>query len=243
MSRPWWRRLRAPLPIVVDGVRTRDLARGVWAGKTIYRCWMEHLVRDAPLSGRVLDLGGGGSGLVRSDGKITRALLIDIRQQVRPDVVADLRSPLPFADQSVDAVMCLNVLEHVRDGAHVIRECARVLREGGVLVLCVPFLYPLHTAQHPEFFVDDFIRYSESALRRLLLEDGRFRQMVVRTLGCGPFTAAANILVTEFKLRVLKALVTLTALALDRVHGYFHARRRSIARTAWPIGYYVEAIR
>ncbi len=40
---------------------------------------------------------------------------------------------LPYKDASFDAVVCVDVLEHVSDLAQVIREIARVLRPGGVL--------------------------------------------------------------------------------------------------------------
>lgn len=41
---------------------------------------------------------------------------------------------LPYADGSFDAVVCVDVLEHVKDLAQVVREIARVLRPGGLLL-------------------------------------------------------------------------------------------------------------
>ncbi|MEM8537043.1 MAG: bifunctional 2-polyprenyl-6-hydroxyphenol methylase/3-demethylubiquinol 3-O-methyltransferase UbiG [Pseudomonadota bacterium] len=40
---------------------------------------------------------------------------------------------LPYDDQSFDAVVCVDVLEHVQDLNKVIKEIARVLRPGGIL--------------------------------------------------------------------------------------------------------------
>src|ERR1700676_998856 len=45
---------------------------------------------------------------------------------------------LPLEDASFDAVLCLDVLEHVVDQAAVIREIERVLRPEGMLILSVP---------------------------------------------------------------------------------------------------------
>jgi 2-polyprenyl-6-hydroxyphenyl methylase / 3-demethylubiquinone-9 3-methyltransferase len=41
---------------------------------------------------------------------------------------------MPFADGSFSAIVCLDVLEHVRDLKATIREIARVLAPGGVFV-------------------------------------------------------------------------------------------------------------
>ena len=45
---------------------------------------------------------------------------------------------LPFATASFDAVVAASVLEYVGSPAAVLRECARVLRPGGVLLCTVP---------------------------------------------------------------------------------------------------------
>ena len=55
---------------------------------------------------------------------------------------------LPFRDDSFDAVVSLNVLEHVKDPFQAARELMRVLKPGGELMCVAPFLQPLHGYPH-----------------------------------------------------------------------------------------------
>lgn len=55
---------------------------------------------------------------------------------------------LPFKDESFDAVLSLNVLEHVKDPFQAAREIMRVLKPGGELMCVAPFLQPLHGYPH-----------------------------------------------------------------------------------------------
>ena len=58
-----------------------------------------------------------------------------------PDVKADLDgecAKLPFADGTVDMVICTEVLEHLVMGTPLVREIGRVLKKGGVAIVSVP---------------------------------------------------------------------------------------------------------
>lgn len=65
----------------------------------------------------------------------------------RPDVFGDA-GLLPFADESVDTVLILEVVEHLRQPQDALREISRILRPEGDLLLSIPFLYPVHDAPH-----------------------------------------------------------------------------------------------
>lgn len=65
--------------------------------------------------------------------------------------VLGVAEELPFRDDSFDAVLCLNVLEHVKDPFRVARELMRVLRPGGEMMVVAPFLQPLHGYPHHYF--------------------------------------------------------------------------------------------
>ncbi len=54
-----------------------------------------------------------------------------------PLVQFDLKA-CPLPDASVDAVVALNVLEHIDDDARAVAEIARILRPGGIAVVEVP---------------------------------------------------------------------------------------------------------
>ena len=58
-------------------------------------------------------------------------------------VQADWYDGLPFADESFDAVVCSEGIEHHASQTAFIRELARVLRKGGTLILTTPNILSL----------------------------------------------------------------------------------------------------
>jgi len=53
-------------------------------------------------------------------------------------VVADACAPLPFHGGCFETVLCMEGIEHFEDQTGFLRECARVLKPGGRLVLTTP---------------------------------------------------------------------------------------------------------
>ncbi len=54
-------------------------------------------------------------------------------------IVWDLNKfPYPFEDNSADKILLSHVLEHLEAPVYVLRECKRILKEGGLLVIVVP---------------------------------------------------------------------------------------------------------
>ncbi|WP_380281036.1 class I SAM-dependent methyltransferase [Kitasatospora purpeofusca] len=95
----------------------------------------------AATSGTVLDIGCGNGKFVsrlNRDRADLRVVGVDISAGIlaeveKPVLVADAEA-LPFADGSADAVLALHMLYHVGDIEAAIKDLARVLRPGGVLL-------------------------------------------------------------------------------------------------------------
>jgi SAM-dependent methyltransferase len=83
----------------------------------------------------------------------------------RPDVFGDAQS-LPFADDSIDHALLLDVIEHIPEPDKSFAELYRVLKPGGSLTLQVPFLYPIHDEPL------DFHRWTRHGLRRAAARHG-----------------------------------------------------------------------
>jgi SAM-dependent methyltransferase len=55
---------------------------------------------------------------------------------------------LPFADDSQDTVLCIQVLEHIFEPITAVEEIGRVLRPGGKAIIMVPATSTMHLAPH-----------------------------------------------------------------------------------------------
>ena len=106
------------------------------------------------------------------------------------DFVCDVHHLDSLVDGTAGAVLSMQVLEHVEEPARAAREMVRVLRDGGIAVIAVPFLTSYHgkrpaprnplfdrgaprataTGAHGEY--GDFWRYTHEGLTRLLSEAG-----------------------------------------------------------------------
>jgi SAM-dependent methyltransferase len=116
-------------------------------------------LRDLPPDPLVVNVGCGFTAGPRRE-LPGRYLATDLR--VLPGVVdfAADAARLPLADGSVDAVVALELLEHVPRPQAVVAEFGRILRPGGRVVISVPSTVPRHDAH-------DYWRYTAQGLGQL----------------------------------------------------------------------------
>ncbi|GAB4293271.1 MAG: hypothetical protein Kow0090_07550 [Myxococcota bacterium] len=65
------------------------------------------------------------------------------------DVIADIESPLPFEDSSVDLLYASHSLEHTQNFFAVFSEIYRALKHGGQLVIIAPYFFQHLDASNP----------------------------------------------------------------------------------------------
>jgi SAM-dependent methyltransferase len=128
--------------------------------------------------GRLLDLGCGYKPyreLFRQ--RVAHHIGVDLSTEgSAPDVLAS-GFALPFIDACFETVLATQVLEHVPEPELLLREVARVLRPGGVLILTAPLTWPLHEEPF------DYFRYTEYGLRYLLEKCGYRVEHLQQRLG------------------------------------------------------------
>jgi SAM-dependent methyltransferase len=133
--------------------------------------WLKTALEEIPAGSRILDAGAGerkyeqfcshlnyvAHDFGRYDGTGDGAGIQTGKwDQTRLDIISDIVA-IPENDDSFDAIMCVEVLEHLPEPIEAIREFARLLKPGGYLVITAPFCSLSHFA--PYHFYSGFNRY------------------------------------------------------------------------------------
>jgi uncharacterized protein YbaR (Trm112 family) len=119
---------------------------------------------ERPVARRVFEHQGPATIVLNVGGGPTRFSEREITLNLRPfhnvDVVGDAHG-MPFADESVDSIVCNAVLEHVHSPERVVSEMLRVLKPGGRIYAEVPYIFFFHG------YPNDFRRYTREGMRWL----------------------------------------------------------------------------
>jgi SAM-dependent methyltransferase len=139
-------RERAVLPLSVQNAY-RERYRAIKPGWRSSGDQVEAMVRShVTRSSRVLDLGCGRGGVVElfwrdvslATGLDPDAPSLSEHRAAGMPVIRGVGEAIPFLERSFDMVVCMWVLEHLRDPLVTFREVRRVLRPGGHFVFLTP---------------------------------------------------------------------------------------------------------
>jgi SAM-dependent methyltransferase len=147
------------------------------AAESIHR----HIEQDIGPNGTVLIVGcgGGGEGLSGfSEEFLKNAIGTDIRETNFAEFLSDIHR-LPVRDESIDAVVCQAVIEHIEDVNIAIDELTRVLKPSGLLYIDVPFLQGYHALP------TDYRRFTSIGLEKTVTK-GRSVQTIDSGVSKGP---------------------------------------------------------
>ena len=129
------------------------------------------------LQGRVLNAGCGqrdlSSFFIKNGATVVDNC--DLTTPIQDAIICDLVD-VPKESGSYDAILCNAVLEHVQFPDRVVAELRRLVKPGGYLVLCIPFLQPYHPKP-------DYRRYTKEGM----LELARIHDLETRRDPAGPY--------------------------------------------------------
>jgi len=194
-----------------------------------YRKYFEDKLKELSKEDSVLDVGGGNPFQKRMakykswfDGKKYETL--DFSEKYNPTIVGDIHD-LKIGDNSVPAILCSSVLEHLHNPHKAVSEMHRVLSSGGKILAYTHFIYPYHARQG---VYGDFYRFTEDALKDLFKD---FSTVEIKKEG-GYFRAMMFFMPLQSK---LKFILEPLAYVLDKL---FKTEKRTTTA-----GYYIYAIK
>ncbi len=189
-------------------------------------------LRKLSLEGNILDLGGSKDSdyhlLIGGSHTIT-AVNIDASHGY--DLSFNLEDAFPVHDKKYDAVLAINVMEHLFNHQQFLKEVHRILVPGGKAIIAVPFLVQVHPSPH------DYFRYTGEALKQLSKEAG-FRDVSIMALGRGPFTVASQIIFNILKFNFLRVPSIFIANLLDYLIRTID-RKGNFTAESYPLGFVV----
>lgn len=106
----------------------------------------------------LLDVGAGDK---RYRGCVNCIRYISLDVSGRMDVIADATA-LPFKNNSLDMILCTQVLEHIKNPFLAVEEFGRILSENGTILITVPTVMYLHEVPQ------DYFRYTRYGIEHIL---------------------------------------------------------------------------
>lgn len=152
------------------------------------------------------------------------------------DLACDINNSIPLEGNLFDTVILSDVLEHIAKPQNLLSEINRLLKQEGVLIMNVPFLYWIHEAPY------DFYRYTEFSLKDYLKSSG-FKLEIFEVVG-GALEVWADITAKlSFYIPILGKFLPqflFYSIFMLKNNGYVQ-RKFEVLDQTFPLGYFVVA--
>ncbi len=153
--------------------------------------------KELPLfRGEILDIGCGQSPyrylLNKNETKYKGIDVVEASSfdYINNDITVFNGEIIPFKDNTFDAIICTEVLEHVFNYQILIDEMLRVSKTGAKLIITIPFSARYHYIPY------DYFRYTPSALEKIF---SKFSTVEITPRGTDVLSICAKIIVLFFR--------------------------------------------
>lgn len=155
---------------ISDALRGENLTVGT-KNLSNREAWLAKTLKKIPANSKILDAGAGELQYKRfckhlkytsqdfaqyngeGDGK---GLQTDTWDNTKLDIVSDI-ADIPVKAKQFDAIMCIEVFEHIPHPTEAIKEFSRIIKPGGTLLITTPVSSLTHFA--PYYFYNGYSRY------------------------------------------------------------------------------------
>jgi SAM-dependent methyltransferase len=155
MDKKWTGQIDRPLRVWTNPKITDD----------IYLHFSEILLAvkkySSQVNGVVLDVGAGKSPYRRFFKNTKKYIKLDNHYYPGIDIAADITKKIPLQSNTIDSVVCFQVLEHINNPQKAIDEIHRVLKPQGICLLTTHMAAPLHGEPY------DYFRFTHYGLKKL----------------------------------------------------------------------------
>ena len=136
---------------------------------TFRRYYIDKLLSDYVFFGRGLDVGGkkdSKRGNFRPPlSEVNSWKYLNIDSSTNPDYCCSAEDTL-IGGEEFDIILMIEVLEHLENPMNALKECKRMLKKDGKLIITMPFLNAIHADPY------DFQRWTNTALKLKLEKIG-----------------------------------------------------------------------
>lgn len=119
---------------------------------------------------KLLEIGCGAGDLAKDlfDNGYKNINLIDfdnyLKEEIKDKFSINLldvsHSSLPFNNSYFDMILAIAIIEHLENPFLIVRECARILKSGGKLIIAIPYIFSIRSKW--QFFLrGDLMGYNE----------------------------------------------------------------------------------